>query len=117
MIVNDIGKQLGVPQAFPKNVPDRHIWISTEVWETGWETQGTEAMRKPIKLTQTIVDTMKVSAGKDEDTIADAAAPGLKLRIRREGAKVFVFQRRFAGQHPKITIGDAATWSLEKARQ
>jgi integrase len=74
-------------------------------------------MRKPTKLTQTAVDTMKVSAGKDEDIIADAAAPGLKLRIRREGAKVFIFQRRFAGQHPKITIGDAASWSLEKARQ
>jgi integrase len=74
-------------------------------------------MRKPIKLTQTIVDTMKVSAGKDEDTIADAAAPGLKLRIRREGARVYIFQRRFAGQHPKITIGDASSWSLEKARQ
>jgi integrase len=74
-------------------------------------------MRKPIKLTQTMVDTMKVSAGKVEDTIADAAAPGLKLRIRREGARVYIFQRRFAGQHPKITIGDAATWSLEQARR
>jgi len=74
-------------------------------------------MRKPTKLTQAAVDTMKVSAGKDEDTIADSAAPGLKLRIRREGARVYIFQRRFAGQHPKITIGDASSWSLEKARQ
>jgi integrase len=74
-------------------------------------------MRKPTKLTQTAVDTMKVSAGKVEDIIADAAAPGLKLRIRREGARVYIFQRRFAGQHPKITIGDASSWSLEKARQ
>src|SRR5262249_612824 len=74
-------------------------------------------MRKPTKLTQAAVDTMKVSAGKVEDIIADAAAPGLKLRIRREGARVFIFQRRFAGQHPKITIGDASSWSLEKARQ
>jgi integrase len=60
---------------------------------------------------------MKVSAGKDEDTIADSAAPGLKLRIRREGARVYIFQRRFAGQHPKITIGDAASWTLEAARR
>jgi hypothetical protein len=74
-------------------------------------------MRKPTKLTQAAVDTMKVSAGKDEDIIADSAAPGLKLRVRREGARVYIFQRRFAGQHPKITIGDAASWSLEKARQ
>jgi integrase len=74
-------------------------------------------MRKPTKLTQAAVDTMKVSTGKDEDIIADAAAPGLKLRVRREGARVYIFQRRFAGQHPKITIGDAASWSLEKARQ
>jgi integrase len=74
-------------------------------------------MRKPIKLTQTMVNAMKLPAGKDEDTIADSAAPGLKLRIRREGARVYIFQRRFAGQHPKITIGDASSWSLEKARQ
>src|SRR5262249_57969308 len=74
-------------------------------------------MRKPTKLTQAAVDTMKVSAGKDEDTIADSGAPGLKLRIRREGARVYIFQRRFAGQHPKITIGDASSWTLDAARQ
>ena len=45
-------------------------------------------MRKPAKLTQTMVDTMKLPAGKDEDVIADVAAPGLKFRIRREGARV-----------------------------
>src|SRR5262249_40649153 len=79
--------------------------------------RGTEAMRKPTKLTQTAVDTMKVSAGKVEDTIADAAAPGLKLRIRRERARVYIFQRRFAGQYAKDTIGDASPWNLEKARK
>jgi integrase len=74
-------------------------------------------MRKPAKLTQTMVDTMKLPAGKDEDMIADVAAPGLKFRIRREGARVYIFQRRFAGQHPKITIGDASSWTLEAARR
>ncbi|MGA8697329.1 MAG: Arm DNA-binding domain-containing protein, partial [Xanthobacteraceae bacterium] len=74
-------------------------------------------MRKPAKLTQTMVDTMRLPVGKDEDTIADSAAPGLKLRIRREGARVYIFQRRFAGQHPKITIGDASSWTLEAARR
>jgi integrase len=64
-----------------------------------------------------MVDTMKVSADKDEDIIADNAAPGLKVRIRREGARVYIFQRRFAGQHPKITIGDAASWTLDAARR
>lgn len=74
-------------------------------------------MRKPTKLTQTLVDTVKVPAGKDEVIITDSAAPGLKLRVRKEGARVFIFQRRFAGQHPKITIGDAASWPLEAARK
>lgn len=74
-------------------------------------------MRKPAKLTQTAVDTMKAPAGKDEYVIADSAAPGLKFRIRAEGARTFYFQRRFAGQHPKITIGDAASWPLEAARR
>ena len=78
---------------------------------------GLRVMRKPIKLTQTAVDTMKVPAGKNEDIIADNAAPGLKVRIRREGARVYIFQRRFAGQHPKITIGDAASWTLDAARR
>ena len=74
-------------------------------------------MRKPIKLTQTIVNSFKLAAGKDDDTISDRDAPGLKLRIRREGARVFLFQRRFAGQNPKILIGSAASWTLEAARR
>src|SRR6516162_3236913 len=74
-------------------------------------------MRKPTKLTQAIVNSMKLPAGKDEDTIADRDAPGLKLRVRREGARVYIFQRRFAGQNPKILIGDAASWTLEAARR
>jgi integrase len=74
-------------------------------------------MRKPTKLTQTLVNSIKLPAGKDEDTIADRDAPGLKLRIRREGARVYLFQRRFAGQNPKILIGDASSWTLEAARR
>jgi integrase len=74
-------------------------------------------MRKPTKLTQTIVNSMKLPAGMDEDTIADRDAPGLKLRIRREGARVYLFQRRFAGQNPKILIGDASSWTLDAARR
>jgi integrase len=74
-------------------------------------------MRKPIKLTQTIVNSMKLPAGKDDDTIADRDAPGLKLRIRKEGARVYLFQRRFAGQNPKILIGDASSWTLDAARR
>src|SRR5689334_18618230 len=74
-------------------------------------------MQKPVRLTQTMVDAMKLSAGKDEHIVADTAAPGLKLRIRKEGARVYIFQRRFAGQHPKITIGDASSWTLEAARR
>jgi integrase len=64
-----------------------------------------------------MVSSMKLPAGKDEDTIADRDAPGLKLRIRREGARVYIFQRRFAGQNPKILIGDASSWTLEAARR
>jgi integrase len=64
-----------------------------------------------------MVDAMKLSTSKHEDIIADSAAPGLKLRIRKEGARVYIFQRRFAGQHPKITIGDASSWTLEVARR
>jgi hypothetical protein len=60
-----------------------------------------------------MVNSIKLPAGKDEDTIADSAAPGLKLRIRKEGARVYIFQRRFAGQNPKILIGDASSWTLE----
>jgi integrase len=74
-------------------------------------------MRKPTKLTQSIVNSMKLPAGKNEDTIADSVVRGLKVRIREEGAKVYLFQRRFAGQNPKIMIGNAATWELEAARR
>lgn len=64
-----------------------------------------------------MVDSMKLPAGKDEDIIADSAVPGLKFRIRKEGARTFWYQRRFAGQHPKIKIGDARSWTLEAARR
>ena len=93
--MSDSGKQSGVSQMFPKND-----------WGVSMK-----------KLTQTLVDNAKVPAGKDEEIIPDSLAPGLKLRIRKEGARVYIFQRRFAGQHPKITIGDAASWPLEAARR
>jgi integrase len=69
------------------------------------------------KLTQTQVETLKLPPGKSDHTISDAVVPGLKLRIRAAGARGFLFQRRFAGQNPKIMIGDAAAWSLEAARR
>jgi integrase len=69
------------------------------------------------KLTQTQVETLKLPPGKRDHTISDAVVPGLKLRIRAAGARGFLFQRRFAGQNPKIMIGDAAAWSLEAARR
>ena len=69
------------------------------------------------KLTQGKVETAKVPAGLKELVLSDSAAPGLKLRIRTEGARTFIFQRRFAGANPKISIGDAATWILDAARR
>jgi integrase len=69
------------------------------------------------KLTQTLVDTLKLPPGEDDLTLSDTVVPGLKFRIRKEGARVFLFQRRFAGQNPKIMIGDAAAWGLEPARR
>lgn len=74
-------------------------------------------MRKPTKLTQAMINSMKLPAGRDEDTISDSVVRGLKFRIRKEGSRVYMFQRRFAGQNPKILIGDASSWPLEAARR
>jgi integrase len=44
-------------------------------------------------------------------------APGLALRIREAGSRKFVYFYRHGGRLRKHTIGDAAAWSLSKARQ
>ena len=43
-------------------------------------------------------------------------ATGLALRVRAAGSRKFVFFYRLAGRQLKYTIGDATSWTLDKAR-
>jgi integrase len=57
--------------------------------------------------------------GCDEGTQAflwDTEVPRLALRVTPKGAKAFIFNGTLARQVIRITIGDVATWSIDKAR-
>ncbi len=51
----------------------------------------------------------------DDGKPKDRAA-GLALRIRKAGSRKFVFFYRHGGRLLKLTIGDATSWTLDKAR-
>ncbi len=51
----------------------------------------------------------------DEGKAKDCA-PGLALRVRAAGSRKFVFFYRLGGRLLKFTIGDASSWTLDKAR-
>jgi integrase len=46
----------------------------------------------------------------------DVDTSGLAVRATAAGAKVFIFQSRFALKDIRITIGDVATWGISQAR-
>ena len=56
-------------------------------------------------------ETVYFDDGKPKDR-----APGLGLRVRKAGSRKFVFFYRHGGRQLKLTIGDAASWTLDKAR-
>lgn len=71
--------------------------------------------------TQADVSSLELPSGKTEALFFDEGktkdrAPGLALRVREGGSRKFVFLSRHAGKQIKITIGDAHSWTLDKAR-
>ncbi len=88
---------LGVSQLFPRGaMTDLSLRMQADVFRLPLPTKG---------------EAVYFDNGKPKDR-----APGLALRIRHAGSRKFVFFYRHGGRLLKLTIGDAASWTLDKAR-
>jgi integrase len=74
-----------------------------------------------VNFTKGRVDAFACPADKNRLYLWDSGQPGLGLlatppKGESEGAVSYVFQRKLGGRSVRLTIGDRATWTLEKAR-
>jgi integrase len=69
-----------------------------------------------MKLTQDVVDTLKLPARKDEHTVWDAAITGLGIRLRGSTGTWF-FRYRYGPQHRRVTLGTTSALSAIQARK
>jgi integrase len=70
-----------------------------------------------VKLTQRTIETLDLPAGKAEAILFDDHLPGFGIRIRRAGARTFVFQYKLGIRHRRLTLGNVAALSLAQARK
>ena len=69
------------------------------------------------RLTAGRVAAFACPSGKSQAFLWDTDAPALSVRATPSGRKTYVFESRVRGNTVRITIGDAAAWSLAAARQ
>ncbi|KWC83517.1 tyrosine-type recombinase/integrase [Burkholderia cepacia] len=69
-----------------------------------------------INFTADRVASFAASPGKTQTIYWDAKAPGLGLRVTPAGTRSYIFESRLFGKTVRLTIGDARTWTLGKAR-
>jgi integrase len=69
-----------------------------------------------VKLTQRLVDSIALPAGKADAVHYDDALPGFGLRIRDGGSRMFVVQYKLGTQHRRMTLGSTAHLRLDDAR-
>ena len=70
-----------------------------------------------MKLTQATVATLKLPNNKSEVITFDDDLPGFGLRIRRSGARTWIYQYKLGAQHRRITLGNAAALTVTQARK
>ena len=70
-----------------------------------------------MKLTQATTAALTLPDGKSEVITFDSDLRGLGLRIRRGGARTWVFQYKLGAQHRRITLGNAAVLTVTQARK
>jgi len=69
-----------------------------------------------VKLTQRLVDSIALPAGKADAVHYDDALPGFGLRIRDGGSRMFVVQYKLGAQTRRMTLGSTAQLRLDDAR-
>ncbi len=67
-------------------------------------------------LTAARVECAQCVQGKQQELLWDAKTPGLALRMTAAGAKAYIFESRLFGKTLRVTIGDARSWDLGRAR-
>lgn len=70
-----------------------------------------------MKLNQTTVAEISPPPGQAEAMVFDDDMPGLGLRLRASGARVWVYQYKTGRRSRRVTIGNANVVSLAKARK
>lgn len=69
-----------------------------------------------MKLTQKTVVAITLPEGKSEHIEWDDDLPGFGFRLRRGGARTWIYQYKIATQNRKITLGNAAALSPARAQ-
>lgn len=69
-----------------------------------------------MRLTQAVVAKLETPNGKSERTVYDDVLTGFGVRLRAGGKKTWVATYRIGRRVRRVTIGDAAVVSLERAR-
>ena len=62
------------------------------------------------------VTAFKCASGKNQSIFWDGKTPGLGLRVTAAGAKSYIFETSLNGKSLRITIGDAATYTIAAAQ-
>jgi integrase len=69
-----------------------------------------------MKLTQSVVDALKLPANKAEHTVWDETITGLGIRLRGDTGTWF-FRYRYGSQHRRMTLGTTSALSAAEARR
>jgi integrase len=70
-----------------------------------------------MKLTQKTINALAVPRGKSECIVFDEDLPGFGLRLRRGGARTWVYQFKIGTQHRRMTLGSVSAITPAQARR
>jgi Arm DNA-binding domain len=70
-----------------------------------------------VKFTTKIGSTLELPAGKTDYLVFDPDNPGLGLRLRAGGSRMWVFQYALGEKQRRVTLGSATVITLGKARE
>jgi hypothetical protein len=69
-----------------------------------------------MKLTQKAINALEVPRGKSERIVFDEDLPGFGLRVRRGGARTWIYQFKIGTQHRRMTLGSVSAITAAQAR-
>jgi integrase len=67
-------------------------------------------------LTTGLIARLSCPSGKQQAFLRDTDTKGLRVRVTKNDAKSFVFEKKLNRQTVRCTIGDVGNWSIEAAR-